>query len=104
MPRVRFTVRRMMVAVAVAALTLGVIVGLQNRHQRFRRIAEDHRSRMIAWEEVGRSEATRKRFDLSGQQVSLAAHHWHLQMAENYEHAARRPWLPVAPDPPEPAR
>ncbi len=27
---------------------------------------------------------------------------WHAAMKAKYEHAARYPWLPVAPDPPEP--
>jgi hypothetical protein len=27
---------------------------------------------------------------------------WHAAMRTKYEHAARYPWLPVAPDPPEP--
>jgi hypothetical protein len=32
--------------------------------------------------------------------IRLAAHHW--IMAEKYAKAAESPWLPVAPDPPEP--
>jgi hypothetical protein len=27
---------------------------------------------------------------------------WHLRMEQKYEHAARYPWLPVEPDPPQP--
>jgi hypothetical protein len=102
LPLVRFTIRRLMVGVAMAALLLGAIVGVENRRQRFLAIANIHRANLIAWEEVGSSEASRERFDISGRKVSLEADRWHLQMAEKYDRAARYPWLPVRPDPPEP--
>jgi hypothetical protein len=101
-PRVRFTIGRLMFAVAVVGLLLGAIVGVENRRRRFLALASIHRAKMIAWEEVGSSEASRERFDISGRKVSLEADRWHSQMAEKYKRAAERPWLPVEPDPPEP--
>jgi hypothetical protein len=100
--RPRFTVRRLMVVVALAALLLGVIAGVENRRRSFLSLVDAHRAGMIAWEEGDPSETSRERFDLSGRKVSLKDHRWHLQMAEKYERAARYPWLPVAPDPPAP--
>jgi hypothetical protein len=44
------------------------------------------------WAEMQRQERERKR--LRGE--------WIAAMRAKYEHAARYPWLPVAPDPPEP--
>ncbi len=29
---------------------------------------------------------------------------WHLALSRKYERAARSPWLPVAPDPPNPSK
>jgi hypothetical protein len=102
MRRPRFSLRLAMALVAVVASGLGSYVGIESRRLTLLGLAEAHRSQMIAWEEVGPSEASRKRFDLAGREVSLKAHRWHEVLAKKYERAARYPWLPVEPDPPEP--
>jgi hypothetical protein len=90
MPRFRFTVRRMMVAVAVVAVLLAMAVTLSHRRSRFESLRDYHASRApyvwlgpmgTLWERQGE---------------------WHWAMKRKYERAARYPWLPVAPDPPEP--
>jgi hypothetical protein len=89
MPRFRFTVRRMMVAVAIVGLASGVLI---ERHRRFDRLAKEHINEY--WKYVPEDE-------LRPREPNPEAD-WHLIMYFNYDHAARYPWLPVAPDPPEP--
>ena len=94
MPRVRFTVRGMMIAVAVVAVALGMLV---ERRQRFGRIASNHRN------QAGRWFASLERSGGSGDlSYEGAIFGWHMKKHLKYEHAARYPWLPVAPDAPEP--
>lgn len=94
LPRPRFTVRWLMIAVAIVGVVLGVTI---ERRGRFRKIAAHHRgecgnlinrSPYVAFSNY--SEATNRRID------------WHHSMWLRYEDAARSPWLPVAPDSPEP--
>ena len=105
LPRVRYTLRSMLVAVAVVAMTLGVSVELGRRRMRFSRLAAYHRARIVApsqyvdknrrivrW--VGRDSRffeERPRLD-----------YWHEELAMKYDAAASRPWYPVEPDPPPP--
>ena len=97
-PRVRFTVRRMMVAVAVVALVLGGVLralDLARRSAEYRRKAteaEKHEKRLVSYSKRYPERAKRLRA-LSGDWASVK---------EKYHRAARYPWLPVAPDPPEP--
>jgi hypothetical protein len=90
LPTPRFTVRRLMIAVAIAALALGLVEWIGCRSATFRLKAREH-------------ERTFK--TLIGPNtmfpVSPATDH-HRLMAEKYRLAARSPWLPVEPDPPEP--
>jgi hypothetical protein len=90
LPRVRFTVRRLMVAVAVVGITLGALAACRSRSARFREIRDRHRAAMI----VG--------FEAPGEAAPAARLDWHRAIERKYEYAARHPWLPVAPDPPEP--
>ena len=85
--RVRFTVRRMMVAVAIVACIFRAI----ERRKRFLRIVDSHRS--PDWRFLRHPGDTNY--------VSTLAR-WHDEMQAKYEFAARYPFLPVAPDPPEP--
>ena len=149
-PRLRFTVRRMMVAVAVVAIGLA---GLQAWRLRTRGFRYQQRARFHArWEAHWRrgverlSRGAENRPDVltlpsrtglryrfqpgskdliaeyNGPPVKLAppiltdsrrlAYNryraagcaklmaFHAKMRQNYEHAARYPWLPVEPDPP----
>jgi hypothetical protein len=97
LPQIRFTLRRMMAAVAVCATMLGIGCGLATRGARFRRLAIDHHARIRepwyhaqiiwTWEPP----------------LHISPHdEWHLAMARKYGFAAQYPWLPVASDPPEP--
>jgi hypothetical protein len=83
LPRPRFTMRWLMVAVAIVALGLGILAELHRRSARFAQIAWHHEI------EADICSSTTK-----------AQHH--LDLTRRYQHAARYPWLPVAPDPPEP--
>ncbi len=94
MARFRFTVRRMMVAVAIAGAVLGVIIGRQDR---FRKIAAHHRAE---FNNVSRMPMIM--FAGSSDDPVMLRLEWHELMRLKYERAARQPWLPVAPDPPEP--
>ncbi len=98
-PRVRFTVRRMMVAVAVVGVVLCLHLYLREKadplSRGYREIADRHEMRLhqISMDIVYRP-AEKARWMLH------AAHH--AAMVEKYSRAARYPFLPVAPDPPEP--
>jgi hypothetical protein len=87
-PQVRFTVRRMLVAVAVVATVLGLLMWVDRRAREFRDRRDFHRVRWSAIDE--------------GFEVEDAPAAYHRAMAEKYRRAAERPWLPVEPDPPVP--
>jgi hypothetical protein len=82
----RFTVRRMMVAVALLGLALGF---LAERRARFLRIAARYEQATLAYRTYGGFYMPRGFF-------------YDLEMESKYKRAARYPWLPVMPDPPEP--
>ena len=87
LPRVRFTVRRMMVAVAVVAVCVTIAVPyLSDLSQRYEAKANGHWLSRSACEAEGKSR--------------LAA--YYESLADKYHRAARWPFLPVAPDPPLP--
>ena len=105
--RVRFSVRMMMVGVAVVGVVLGGWAVIERRRQDFRRLSSAHIDRVIglgvgfgppsglgllSWGPGGRSLTKRERL----------ADEWNLKMHFKYERAAHYPWLPVAPDPPLP--
>ena len=95
-PRVRFTVRRLMIAVAVVGIILGPYTTCRNRAARFDERCEWHYRRI--------DELLRGVYygdDAAWRRVAARAA-WHTEMHEKYDLASRRPWLPVAPDPPEP--
>jgi hypothetical protein len=115
MPRVRFTVRRMMIAVAIVGAALGL--GLWG--MRATRWANDCKTRAgwhTSWGRYMIAEADEYRIAIeSGTSLHPEAKNYpryearerargrfHLRLAAKYERAARYPWLPVAPDPPEP--
>jgi hypothetical protein len=86
MPRVRFTVRRMTLVVAVLAV---VVWGA-----RMWQVSAAHQRRamfhsLLAW-----------RYARQPMRPWLASRH--AALASKYRRAARYPWLPVEPNPPEP--
>jgi hypothetical protein len=88
-PRPRFTVRWLMIATAIIGVGLGL--PLERRAASLRREAARHSgdSTLVSLEEMYNP-------------TTDASRDHHRAMAEKYYHAARYPWLPVAPDPPEP--
>jgi hypothetical protein len=85
----RFTVRRLMVAVAVLAGTLAAWSWIVRRAAHYREISAYHSAK---WNTI----------DTTGTPEVDARVEWHRAMAEKYEFAARYPWLPLSSDPPEP--
>ena len=79
-----------MVAVAIIGSALGITL----RRDRFRSIAVHHRA------EFRKLIPRIKPFGMRDKDWRPIE--WHESMARKYEHAARYPWLPVAPDRPEP--
>ena len=108
LPRMRFTIRRLMVAVAVLAMVIGAIEGLRRRRESF-----EERAKMFA-QKVSDAFNDEQNYRMSHRSSTFAydprttsaynqlvEHYSALQ--EKYQQAAARPWLPVAPDAPEPA-
>jgi hypothetical protein len=101
LPRVGFTVRRMMVAVAVGGVTLGCWIEVL----RIARLASDFRSKALA---CAQGEKFCRACLAKGTPAFAGWGSWQERLAyftamkDKYEHAARYPWLPVPPDPPEP--
>ena len=106
-PRVRFTMRQMMVIVAVLAVVVGTIEGLRRRRGSF-----DRRAKMFA-QKVGAAIMDEQSYRLSHRsnrrdspfyydnRTSVAydqlVEHYDA-MRVKYEQAAARPWLLVEPD------
>src|SRR4051794_30650229 len=109
-PRVRFTVRRMMVAVAIS----GPLVALMVRHLQFRRMAAFHDSQVVESFEIiplprkagspGLAPASITVFNRFGRPVDrvgqtgdgmkrLASRSaWHEELRRKFEYAASHPW------------
>ena len=110
MPRARFTIRRMMVAVAIVALLLGGDVLRRKRSGYLARAdAEaarelESRAKVKVYEGAIETSAAPSVAEGYRHRVEMyrdeANHHGRLR--RKYARAARYPWLPVEPDPPEP--
>ncbi len=111
-PRVRFTVRRMMVAVAVVCVFLGA-ENFRRRRAFCLRRANHHRYRttFLNGDHVGASFAYAYPRphptppDWSGLQYMREKDmhlDWHWRVAERYERAATLPWLATPSEPPCP--
>jgi hypothetical protein len=96
-PRVRFTVRRMMVAVVIAAIPLAITGDLFRRSVAYRRVAALHETAAV---ECGMALKGARGTDIG--RLLPGRISWHARMYAKYHEAARRPWLRVEPDPPEP--
>jgi hypothetical protein len=110
MPRFRFTVRRMMVAVAIVGFLLGAAAmwriaasrgasaAYHAREAEFsRRSLKDYRDGRVTL----RGTLTDREAARIARRLERIAP-YHDVLARKYERAARYPWLPVEPDPPEP--
>ena len=104
LPRVRFTIRRMMVVVAVTAIAFGGAAGLarvERLASEYRRLYARHSAEAQRFsEEASRALVLRNARDRYVRASRLADYHAHLEA--KYQHAAHNPWLPVEPDPPPP--
>jgi hypothetical protein len=102
-----------MVAVAAIGLMIGVGVLLKQRRDYFLSLAQSHQTEVAS--STARAEALKSRFrGTSGTAIEEIMHlhrdydrmmdraDHHASLAYKYERAARYPWLPVEPDPPEP--
>jgi len=90
MPRVRFSVRGMMIAVAIVGALLWGWIWTREMVA----LRALYRQKAAAW---GMYEQSAKTANMGEEYVKYFA-----GMRANCERAARYPWLPVAPDPPEP--
>ncbi|QEH38983.1 hypothetical protein OJF2_75950 [Aquisphaera giovannonii] len=110
-PRVRFTMRQMMVIVAILAAVIGTVEGLRRRRESFNRRAElfaQKGSAAIMDEQNYRMSHRTNRRDspfyydnrTSAAYDRLVEHYD--EMRTKYERAAARPWWFVEPDRPEP--
>jgi hypothetical protein len=106
LPRVWFTMRRMMVLIAIAAL-LASFERLRQRSRAYSKMAlgpainyakycDEYINRQCEFCKM--APAT---FQYEYKQLTIKAAYQE-QLWHKYERAARYPWLPVAPDPPEP--
>ena len=100
LPRVRFTVRRLMVAVAIAGLIWGSGLFILRRSERFRWLERHHDMRTS--HHIITTPYYTALWNGVGERVSPGKARWHVEMARKYDFAARFPFLPVPPDPPEP--
>jgi hypothetical protein len=112
LPYLRITVGRLMIVAAVAAALMAAWVGIA----RLRRLSSDFRAR--AEQHAGIEETLRRIVASDGADapvdISLgpglrsrrftvwAVAEYEAALRRKYERAARYPWLPVEPDPPEP--
>jgi hypothetical protein len=94
MRRPRFTLRRLMLLVAALAIPLALWAVIERRRARFERLFSYHRG--LAGPVVWRS------FDGATPIFTTEQGRGHDRLAVKYAEAARRPWLPVEDDPPEP--
>jgi hypothetical protein len=109
----RMTTRRWMVAVAVIGLMIGGWVRLEQRRDYFLSLAQSHQKEVASY--TARGMALKSRLGYTSGMTDKEIMHLyrvydrmmdradhHESLARKYERAARYPWLPAVPDPPEP--
>jgi hypothetical protein len=109
MKRPRFTVRRLMVAVAIVGVGAGFSAMRQRAAARQGRAAghaahaAELRAAVANWRggNVRLINITREQAEAIAKRSERSAAH-HEAMRRKWEEADRSPWLPVEPDPPEP--
>ena len=97
-PRMR--THRWMVAVATVALACATTDLIMERKKRFALIAREHTIAFPPISFANLDKRTERERELYARYLRIED--WHAEMVRKYRHAARYPWLPVAPDPPEP--
>ncbi len=111
-PHLRFTVRRLMLAVAVLGLLFGAEIVRRRREHSLARykyhVEQENRMRQLlggGWitekDESGKRKIVRIGRSLERETVQRRLT-YHLLMGDRYRRATRYPWLGVEPDSPEP--
>lgn len=91
----RLTTRRLMRFVAVFALILAMMIGVERRKQTFLARAMESSDRLMnVAHDSGLSPEARRQ--------ARKRRDYYRRLNKKYVHAARYPWLPVDPDPPMP--
>ncbi len=103
--RPRFTVRSLMIAVAIAGLLMGAslwVVEMRTRSLAYRSRAYDFLGMSALW--LGKGGVTKdgRWVNLYDDENRYLRNAWARGLAEKYWQLALRPWLPVEPDPPPP--
>ncbi len=105
----RFTVRRLMLAVAVVAVILGVMGFLARVRTNRLKLATYHLDQrggvVIESFHVAQNRTIDTYFKPGGEKMTdleVRMFHWHDALAKKYTQAAETYWLPVEPDPPQP--
>jgi hypothetical protein len=98
LPHFRFTVRRPIVAVAVVGILLGVGIEGERRRERFESRIKPHRDKLLTLVVSAYSNAAIEHYS----EPDKRKYYYHYLMVAKYHWAARYPWFPVWPDPPEP--
>ena len=110
LPRPRFTIRQMLVAVAIVGIVIGFANRMNRRSARFLKLSDYHQRQIISIlsgpcdrdDDFGGVPVA---YDWKMRPVTGVHWHkdvWHERMYRKYRDASRHTWLPVWPDPPEP--
>jgi hypothetical protein len=99
LPRLRFTVRRMMIGVVVGGIMLGLATWFERRAVSFRQAEARHYQK---WLDLAPVPAPDHPGPLQPARWTDARRDYEWAMVDKYHSAARSPWFPIAPDPPEP--
>jgi hypothetical protein len=102
MPAVRFTIRRMMVAVAIVGVMLWTTLWLGTRIRAYRWMAQYHAVHRWTVPMAGPPGTAPRGVDSRGEVTSADRNRWHAALEAKYLRAAQYPWLSIEPDPPEP--
>jgi hypothetical protein len=89
-PRPRFTIRRLIVAVAI----IGSLFAYGERWMRYKRLADYHRGKA---DESGLFSQYESYISREGKVLTIESN-GHLAKSREYDHAAPRPWLRVSPE------
>lgn len=105
LPRVRFTVRSMMVVVVIVAVSIWAKFRVDSRRTHFIQLVRHYHEKRFAasafsYSGPGRAIMEERMKADESRRVNASA--YYSDLIRKYERAARYPWLPVASDPPKP--
>jgi len=101
----RFKVRSMMVVVAIVALSIWATFQIDARRTHFSHLVQGYYERRLAasaFAYSGPGGAVMERLMKAEEARRAEASAYYTGLIQKYERAARYPWLPVAPDAPNP--